>query len=52
MENLFVFRENIRNFLVIFQKYIKAGMYGIETICHRTTFVKANLPIHIKTRIF
>ena len=52
MENLFVFRENIRNFLVISQKYIKAVRYGIGTICHRTTFVKGNLPIHIKTRIF
>ena len=51
MENLFVFLENvhnIRNLQVIYNKNINPVRHGLETICHRTPFLGANLPTDIK----
>ena len=53
-ENLFEFCENVHNtrkFKVISNKNIKTAKYGLETICHKTIFIWANLDIKLATSL-
>ena len=53
-ENLFEFWENVHNtrkFKVISNKNIKTAKYGLETICHKTIFIWANLDIKLATSL-